>query len=82
MLHTEVHEYIPRKTGLMGLFEKAALPLVRVGLPGMLSPTKDLGRVLVQLAMGDGEAHSLEESGVSGEGRTLSNAAMRRLAGI
>ncbi|KAN0108822.1 hypothetical protein V8E51_008564 [Hyaloscypha variabilis] len=80
--HTEVHEFIPRRTGLMGLFEKAALPVVRTGLPSMLSPTKDLGRVLTQLAMGDGKAHSEGESGVSGEGRTLSNIAMRRLAGI
>jgi len=38
--------------------------------------------VLTELAMGDGAAHSEEKSGVSGEGRTLSNVAMRRLAGI
>ncbi|KAE9378449.1 hypothetical protein N431DRAFT_541902 [Stipitochalara longipes BDJ] len=80
--HTEVHEYIPRRAGLMGLFEKVALPPLRAGLPSMISPTKDLGRVLVELASGDGAVHSEKESGVSGEGRTLNNAAMRRLAGI
>lgn len=47
--------------------------------PG-LSPTRDLGRVLVKLAMGDGE--SLAGEGVSGEGRTISNVGMRRLACI
>ena len=66
----------------MGLFEKTALPVLRGAWPSMIAPTKDLGRVLVQLAMGDGEAHDVKESGVSGEGRTLSNVAMRRLAGI
>lgn len=46
----------------------------------MVSPTKDLGRVLCELALGDGKP--LEGKGVSGEGRTLNNVGMRRLAGL
>jgi hypothetical protein len=80
--HTEVKDFVPRRTAAMGMVEKAALPVFRGLLPSMMSPTKELGKVLVELAMGDGGAHKEGESGVSGEGRTLSNAAMRRLAGI
>lgn len=80
--HEEVKPYIPQRTGIMGAFEKAALPVLRPLLPSMISPTRELGKVLVELACGDGAAHKEGESGVSGEGRTLNNAAMRRIAGI
>jgi hypothetical protein len=56
------------------------MPVLRVGYPSMVSPTRQLGEVLVKLAMGDGEA--VEGKGVSGEGRTLNNQALRRLAGL
>lgn len=56
------------------------LPVFRTTWPGMVSPTKDLGRVLCELALGDGKP--LEGKGVSGEGRTLNNVGMRRLAGL
>ncbi|PMD25550.1 hypothetical protein NA56DRAFT_593677 [Hyaloscypha hepaticicola] len=82
MYHEEVKAYIPQRTGLMGAFEKAALPVLRPLLPSMISPTRELGKVLVELACGDGAAHKEGESGVSGEGRTLNNVAMRRIAGI
>lgn len=45
-----------------------------------VSPTKDLGRVLTELAMSDGK--ELEGKGVEGQGRTITNIGMRRLAGI
>lgn len=48
--------------------------------PSMVSPTKDLGRVLCDLALGDGQP--IEGKGVSGEGRTISNVAVRRMAGL
>lgn len=78
--HPEVHNWIPQRKGLQKLAEKALLPVLRGLGPGMLSPTKDLSRVLTDLAMGSGEP--LEGNGVEGEGRTISNARMRRLAGI
>jgi hypothetical protein len=80
--HQEIHEYIPKKVGLAKAAESALLPPLRVLLPRMISPTRELGKVLVELAMGDGGAKDEGESGVSGEGRTLSNVAMRRLAGL
>jgi len=80
--HTEVKDFVPRRNATMGVLEKAALPVFRGLMPSMVSPTKELGKVLVELAMGDGGAHKEGESGVSDEGRTLSNVAMRRLAGI
>jgi hypothetical protein len=46
----------------------------------MISPTKDLARVLTELAMGDGAP--LQGKGVDGEGRTIANVGMRRLAGL
>jgi hypothetical protein len=66
----------------MKAFEGAVLPVVRGCLPSMISPTRELGKVLVELACGDGAAQKEGESGVSGEGRTLNNVAMRRLAGL
>ena len=80
--HEEVKAYIPQRTGFMGVLEKAALPAFRSLLPSMISPTRELGKVLVELACGDGAPHKEGECGVSGEGRTLNNAAMRRIAGI
>lgn len=62
------------------LTEKGLAPVLRGLSSGMVSPTKDLSRVLTELAMGDGKA--LEGHGVEGEGRTISNVGMRRLAGI
>jgi hypothetical protein len=80
--HKEIHDFVPKRSVLMKVFEGAALPVVRGCLPSMISPTRELGKVLVELATGDGVAQKEGESGVSGEGRTLSNVAMRRLAGI
>lgn len=58
----------------------ALRPVMRGLWNNMVSPTRELGQVLVDLAMGDEKP--LEGKGVSGEGRTLSNVALRRLAGI
>jgi len=46
----------------------------------MHSPTRELGKVLTELAASRGER--LEGSGVEGEGRTVSNVGIRRLAGL
>lgn len=60
--------------------EPALLPVFRTTYPGMISPTEHLGRACVDLASGDGAPK--DDKGVSGEGRTLSNVALRRLVGI
>lgn len=56
------------------------LPMMRTCCETTVSPTKDLGRVLTDLAMGNGEP--LKGRGIEGEGRTVTNAGFRRLAGI
>ena len=78
--HPEVLQWRPGRQGLTKLTEKGLLPILRVAMPGMVSPTKELSKVLTDLAMGSGEP--LEGKGVEGEGRTISNVGMRRLAGI
>jgi len=78
--HTEIHPYIPPATALSKRVAEMLLPALRITMKSMISPTRDLARVLVDLAMGDGEP--LEGNGILGEGRTISNPGMRRLAGI
>ncbi|KAL5322121.1 hypothetical protein ACEPPN_010090 [Leptodophora sp. 'Broadleaf-Isolate-01'] len=76
--HHEIHKWV----GERGWAEALALPVMRAlpGIKGLMSPTRELGGVAVRLAMGGGGVQ--EGRGVSGEGRTLNNSAIRRLAGI
>jgi len=80
--HPEIHEQVnARNVPLQLRLTKTILfPFVRNFLPGVISPTRDLGRVMTELATGSGD--SLEGSGVSGEGRTLNNKGFRRMAGL
>ena len=78
--HKEIQEYVPVKKGVERVLHGVLLPALRGAMPSMLSPTRDLGRVLMELAMGDGKA--LSGVGVEGEGRTITNAGFRRLAGL
>lgn len=55
-------------------------PVIRVAVPSMVSPTRELGKVLTELAMSNGEA--LQGTGITGDGRTGNNKAFRRLAGL
>jgi hypothetical protein len=55
-------------------------PLVRQLYAKGVSPTKDLGRFLTELASGNGQPRTGE--GVSGNGWILSNVAFRKAAGI
>jgi len=80
--HKEIHEFIPEKGGLMKVVEGALLPGLRLLMPKMMSPTRELGKVLTELALGEGKAFPEKDEGVSGEGRTLNNVAQRRLAGL
>lgn len=57
-----------------------AFGVLRTVWPGMVSLTRDLGRVLVELAMSRGKPLSGVEVGE--EHRTISNPGVRRLAGI
>ena len=55
-------------------------PLIRATYPAMISPTKELGDFMVDLAAGDGKP--LEGPNIEAEGRTISNKAFRRIAGF
>ncbi|MCJ1388113.1 hypothetical protein MMC18_000958 [Xylographa bjoerkii] len=80
-LHEEIHTWIPKlKPASKAIIYPTILAVLRPTWPGMVSPTRDLARVLVELAMGDGKP--LSGLGVSGQGRTISNVGMRKLAGI
>ena len=79
--HPEIQPFIPRKRSFMFKTAQVILmPVLRATATNMVSPTKELGQVLVNLAMGDGMP--LQGKGVLGEGRTISNVGMRRLAGL
>jgi hypothetical protein len=80
--HTEIHEYIPKNKGMLKVVETALLPAIRTLMPRMMSPTRELGKVLTELALGEGKAFPEKDEGISGEGRTLNNVAQRRLAGL
>ncbi len=76
--HTEIHPYIPPPTAVSKKIGEALLPAMRVTVKNMISPTRELSRVLTDLAMGDGAP--LQGKGVLDGGRTISPAGMRRLA--
>lgn len=76
----EIENFAPKKTGIEGILVSTLLPVLQATMPSMLSPTKDLGRFLTELASGDGSPK--EGAGVDGEGRTINNAAFRRFAGL
>ena len=69
-----------RTTLSFKMLEKVLLPVFRAGVyKGMHSPTGELARVLVELAVGDGEAVTIK--GAEAGGRTIPNIALRRLGG-
>ncbi|MCJ1474330.1 hypothetical protein MMC13_002988 [Lambiella insularis] len=78
--HTEIHPFIPKLSMPKHAIGGVVIPALRVVWKNGVSPTRDLGRALVNLAMGNGQR--LEGDGIEGEGRTIRNSAFRRLEGI
>ncbi|OBT42491.1 hypothetical protein VE00_07924 [Pseudogymnoascus sp. WSF 3629] len=78
--HPEIRDWIPQRNGMEMLVQTGLLPILRYTWGGMISPTRDLARILTELASSDGAA--LEGKGIEGEGRIINNVGMRRLAGI
>ena len=79
--HDEIHPWIPKlKPAGKAVGYPMAFAVLRTVNPGLLSPTRELGRVLVELAMSDGKR--LSGAGIDADGRTISNLGMRRLAGL
>ena len=80
--HKEVEEALKlRHEGFYKKIEVPARAVLRQVAPGwVMSPTFHLGEALVMLASGDGEP--LDGTGIEGEGRTVRNIGLRRMAGI
>ncbi|KAH8591233.1 hypothetical protein B0O99DRAFT_578946 [Bisporella sp. PMI_857] len=73
--HPEIRDFVPA----LGIAKSGLMALLRLR-GSIISPTRELGCVLTELALGDGEA--LSGVGVDGEGRTVSNVGFRRMAGL
>ncbi|KAF6232479.1 hypothetical protein HO173_009359 [Letharia columbiana] len=79
--HEEIHGWIPKlKPAGKAVGYPIVFTILRTVNPGFISPTRELGKVLVDLAMNDGKP--LSGAGVLADGRTISNLGMRRLAGL
>ncbi|OCK76443.1 nucleoside-diphosphate-sugar epimerase [Lepidopterella palustris CBS 459.81] len=74
--HPEIHKYIAKQAA----YKRILMPVFNTVWSGMISPSKELGRVMTELALSQGER--LEGKGIDGEGRTISNVGFRRIAGI
>lgn len=74
--HPEIHPFIPKQA----MWKRALLPPLNVVYKSMMSPTQPMGRVLTELAASKGEP--LHGSGIEMNGGVITNAALRRLAGL
>jgi hypothetical protein len=73
--HTEIHQYLPMQHNFLKRVLMALVPPFRAIAPSLLSPTRELGKVLTELAMGDGKP--LEGLGIEGDGRIVTNKGRR-----
>lgn len=79
-LHSEILPFIPEQQSILtSAALRLMMPAFRTVLTDSHSPTRELAKVLIDLAMSDGK--ELGGEGVDEGGRMVSNKAMRRLAG-
>lgn len=72
-----------KRTAFQRAYMRLLLPPVALLWPSGHSPTAELGKALVEMAVnGSREPFDTKEAGVSGEGWILGNVALRRLAGL
>ncbi|KAF2033904.1 hypothetical protein EK21DRAFT_97987 [Setomelanomma holmii] len=74
--HPEIHPYIPNQA----LYKKVLIAPLNVVYKGLMTPTQPMGRIFAELAMSKGEP--LQGSGIGMEGTLVTNAAIRRIAGL
>jgi hypothetical protein len=74
--HPEIHPFIPS----LPLYRRMGLAPFDMVWKNMMTPTRPMGKVFTELALGKGEP--LEGKDVQMEGRLLPNVVLRRLAGI
>jgi len=72
-----------KRTAFQRAYFRLLLPPVALLYPSQHSPTTELGKALVELAVDSSrEPFDLKEPGVSGEGWILANVVLRRLGGL
>lgn len=69
-----------RRSMWWNLMMYVLMPPIRMLYKDGHAPTPELGKALTELAMGDGKP--LDGVGIEGEGRTIRNVGLRRLAGL
>ncbi|RYN40797.1 hypothetical protein AA0112_g2483 [Alternaria arborescens] len=74
--HTAIHPFIPPQAA----WKKAIIAPMNLVYKTMMTPTKEMGAVMTELAMSRGER--LEGKDIGMEGRLVSNVALRRMAGL
>lgn len=73
--HPEIHPFLPQ----LPAYRKFGMPVFSL-YKSFHTPTRELGRVLTELAMSEGQPVEGADTGM--EGRLLSNVVLRRLAGL
>ncbi|KAF2499153.1 nucleoside-diphosphate-sugar epimerase [Lophium mytilinum] len=74
--HTEIQGFASPQP----MWQKPVLVGVKALYPSLHAPSRELGKVLTELALSKGEA--LEGRGVEGEGRIVNNVGWRRMVGL
>jgi hypothetical protein len=74
--HPEIHPFIPQKPW----YQKVVIPVIEVGWKSMHTPTRELGKILTELAMSAGQP--VQGPDVLASGRIVPNVAIRRMAGL
>lgn len=72
----EIQPFIPKQA----LYKRVLVPPLNVVYKGLMTPTRPMGKIMTELAMSKGEP--LQGSGVEMEGTVLTNAGIRRMAGL
>lgn len=74
--HAEIHAFIPKQD----MYKKVLIGPMNLLYKSMMTPTREMGKVMTQLAMSKGEP--LEAKDVGMEGRLVPNVALRRMGGL
>lgn len=74
--HPEIHPFIPKQD----LYKRIMIPGLNVVYKPIMTPTRPMGKIMMELAMSKGEP--LQGSGIEMEGTLITNAAIRRMAGL
>ncbi|RAL58738.1 hypothetical protein DID88_003044 [Monilinia fructigena] len=53
--HEEIKAFIPQRTGMLRLLEIGLFPFIRTLSKNMWTPTREMGKVVTELMLGDGE---------------------------